>query len=83
MAFVRLTNCTLIGKFIVLKIYFKFQSLLKFLLLQKIDEMVELNLKTRFIFILLGPKNENIDYLEIGRCIGTLMQNKVKLFKKK
>ena len=78
MAFVRLTNCTLIGKFIVLKIYFKFQSLLKFLLLQKIDEMVELNLKTRFIFILLGPKNENIDYLKIGRCIGTLMHNKVK-----
>ena len=26
--------------------------------------------------------NDNIDYLEIGRCIGTLMQNKVKISKK-
>lgn len=47
-----------------------------------IDEMVEVNLKIRFLFILLGPKNENIDYLEIGRCIGNLMQNKVKKRKK-
>lgn len=46
------------------------------------DEMVEVNLKIRFVFILLGPKNDNIDYLEIGRCIGTLMQNKVKISKK-
>jgi hypothetical protein len=43
--------------------------------------MVEVNLKIRFVFILLGPKNENIDYLEIGRCMGTLMQNKVNLRK--
>lgn len=38
--------------------------------------MVEVQLKVRFVFILLGPKNDNIDYLEIGRCIGTLMTNK-------
>ncbi len=38
--------------------------------------MLEVHLKTRFIFVLLGPKNEKIDYLEIGRCIGTLMTNK-------
>ena len=38
--------------------------------------MLEVQLKTRFLFVLLGPRNENIDYLEIGRCIGTLMTNK-------
>jgi hypothetical protein len=34
-------------------------------------------LKVRFLFILLGPKNPEIDYLELGRCMGTLMTNKV------
>lgn len=43
---------------------------------QYIDEMVQVQLKVRFIFVLLGPKNDNIDYVEIGRCIGTLMTNK-------
>lgn len=28
--------------------------------------MVEVKLKVRFVFVLLGPKNDNIDYLEIG-----------------
>jgi hypothetical protein len=27
--------------------------------------------------VLLGPKNPSIDYLEIGRCMGALMANKV------
>ena len=36
-----------------------------------------MQLKVKFMFILLGPKNDNIDYLEIGRCMGTLMTNKV------
>jgi hypothetical protein len=31
------------------------------------------------VFVLLGPRNENIDYLEIGRCMGTLMTNKVSI----
>ena len=43
---------------------------------QMIDDMVEVQMKVRFVFVLLGPKNDNIDYLEIGRCIGTLMTNK-------
>ena len=44
---------------------------------QFIDDFVEVQIKVRFLFVLLGPKNDNIDYLEIGRCIGTLMTNKV------
>ena len=42
--------------------------------------MVEVQLKVRFLFVLLGPKNDKIDYLEIGRCIGTLMTNKVRIY---
>lgn len=45
--------------------------------------MVEIQLKVRFVFVLLGPKNDNIDYLEIGRCIGTLMTNKVSSVERK
>ena len=36
-----------------------------------------MQLKVRFMFILLGPKSANVDYLEIGRCMGTLMGNPV------
>ncbi|RNA18758.1 anion exchange 2-like isoform X2, partial [Brachionus plicatilis] len=43
---------------------------------QNLDDFAESNIKVRFIFVLLGPRNENIDYIEIGRCIGTLMTNK-------
>lgn len=43
---------------------------------QNLDEYPESTNKVRFIFVLLGPKNENIDYIEIGRCIGTLMTSK-------
>lgn len=43
---------------------------------QNLDDFPESANKVRFIFVLLGPKNENIDYIEIGRCIGTLMTNK-------
>lgn len=41
-----------------------------------LEEFAESNIKVRFIFVLLGPRNDNIDYIEIGRCIGTLMTNK-------
>ncbi len=34
-------------------------------------------MKVRFLFILLGPKNPEIDYVELGRCMGTLMTNRV------
>jgi hypothetical protein len=37
------------------------------------------DVKCKFVFVLLGPHNENIDYLEIGRCMGTLMTNKVSI----
>ncbi|CAF0718290.1 unnamed protein product [Brachionus calyciflorus] len=44
---------------------------------QVLEDFVESSsVKVRFIFVLLGPRNENIDYIEIGRCIGTLMTNK-------
>lgn len=31
--------------------------------------MVEVKLKVRFLFVLLGPKNDSIDYLEIGNFL--------------
>lgn len=41
---------------------------------QVIDDLGDV--KVKFLFVLIGPRNENIDYLEIGRCMGTLMTNK-------
>lgn len=46
---------------------------------QILENVCDPAIKVRFFFILLGPKNESIDYLEIGRCVGTLMTNKVKI----
>jgi hypothetical protein len=42
---------------------------------QYFDHMAEYHLKVRFLFIFLGPQ-KNVNYLEIGRCMGTLMSNK-------
>ena len=41
---------------------------------QIIDDFGDIRVK--FVFVLLGPKNDHIDYMEIGRCMGTLMTNK-------
>ena len=35
-------------------------------------------MKIRFLFIFLGPSNK-FSYLEVGRCMGCLMNNKVSL----
>lgn len=40
-----------------------------------IPSLIEVNIPVRFIFILLGPKQANVDYHEIGRSISTLMAN--------
>lgn len=42
----------------------------------KIPYMLEVAVPVRFIFILLGPKLEDIDYHEVGRSISALMSNK-------
>lgn len=41
-----------------------------------LDHLVEFEIKVRFLFIFLGPKSHQVSYLEIGRCMGTLMTNK-------
>ena len=40
-----------------------------------LGEVVSLPIPVRFIFILLGPDDINLDYHEIGRSISTLMSN--------
>lgn len=37
--------------------------------------LTEVNIPVRFMFILLGPKNGDLDYHEVGRSISTLMAN--------
>lgn len=41
----------------------------------QIPSLIEVNIPVRFIFILLGPKQANLDYHEVGRSISTLMAN--------
>lgn len=43
---------------------------------QFLDHLVEFEIKVKFLFIFLGPDKPSINYLEIGRCMGTLMTNK-------
>ena len=40
-----------------------------------VEELGGVGVRVRFVFVLLGPRNDHIDYLEIGRCVGTLMTN--------
>ena len=42
-----------------------------------LDNVIEVPLPVRFIFILLGPPSAPIHYHEVGRSIATLMANKV------
>lgn len=37
--------------------------------------MTEVSIPVRFLFTLLGPRNSELDYHEIGRSISTLMSN--------
>nr|XP_015214765.1 PREDICTED: anion exchange protein 3 isoform X2 [Lepisosteus oculatus] len=41
-----------------------------------LESVLEVPVPVRFIFVLLGPSQSNIDYHEIGRSISTLMSDK-------
>ncbi|XP_014668379.1 PREDICTED: band 3 anion transport protein-like isoform X2 [Priapulus caudatus] len=41
-----------------------------------IPQLTEIDIPTRFIFVLLGPVKGGLDYHEVGRSIATLMSNK-------
>lgn len=42
---------------------------------QILDNLTEVPLPVRFLFLLLGPENSGMDYHEVGRSISTLMSN--------
>ncbi|XP_072324710.1 anion exchange protein 2-like, partial [Scyliorhinus torazame] len=42
----------------------------------ELESVLEVPVPVRFLFILLGPSNSNMDYHEIGRSISTLMSDK-------
>ncbi|XP_042328154.1 anion exchange protein 2 isoform X3 [Sceloporus undulatus] len=42
----------------------------------QLDAVLEVPIPVRFLFVLLGPRNANMDYHEIGRSISTLMSDK-------
>nr|XP_033788634.1 anion exchange protein 2 isoform X1 [Geotrypetes seraphini]XP_033788635.1 anion exchange protein 2 isoform X1 [Geotrypetes seraphini] len=42
----------------------------------QLDSVLEVPVPVRFLFVLLGPSNTNMDYHEIGRSISTLMSDK-------
>ena len=44
---------------------------------QELENMMEVPLPVKFIFIMLGPQNCSYDYHEVGRAVATLMNNKV------
>ena len=44
---------------------------------QVLENLTEVPLPVRFVFILLGPENSYMDYHEVGRSISTLMSNQV------
>jgi hypothetical protein len=71
MAFIRLTNDQYIGKYSFSFFSSKLQifKLISFVL----DHFFDYQIKVRFMFIFLGPKKSNIDYHEVGRCMGTMM----------
>lgn len=42
-----------------------------------LESVLEVPVPVRFIFVLLGPTQTNMDYHEIGRSFSTLMSDKV------
>lgn len=42
-----------------------------------LESVLEVPVPVRFIFVLLGPSQSNLDYHEIGRSFSTLMSDKV------
>ena len=43
-----------------------------------LNGLTEVPIPVRFLFILLGPGGDKVDYHEIGRCFSTLMSNEVR-----
>lgn len=41
-----------------------------------LTNVTEINIPIRFLFVLLGPSNADLDYHEVGRSISTLFSNK-------
>lgn len=48
-----------------------------------LESVLEVPVPVRFLFVLLGPSQANVDYHEIGRSFSTLMSDKVDLKSKK
>ena len=48
---------------------------------RNLGNLTEVPLPVRFIFILMGPNESNLDYHEIGRSISTLLANTVSRLK--
>lgn len=44
-----------------------------------LESVLEVPVPVRFIFVLLGPSQSNMDYHEIGRSFSTLMSDKVEV----
>lgn len=42
-----------------------------------LESVLEVPVPVRFLFVLLGPSQSNVDYHEIGRSFSTLMSDKV------
>lgn len=42
-----------------------------------LGNFTEVNIPVRFMFVLLGPKDDRVDYHEVGRSISTLMSDKI------
>ena len=42
----------------------------------ELGNFAEVNIPVRFVFVLLGPNDDNEDYHEVGRSISTLMSDK-------
>uniref|UniRef100_A0A672I9E6 Anion exchange protein n=1 Tax=Salarias fasciatus TaxID=181472 RepID=A0A672I9E6_SALFA len=45
-----------------------------------LESVLEVPVPVRFLFVLLGPSQSNVDYHEIGRSFSTLMSDKVAYF---
>lgn len=43
----------------------------------ELGNFAEVNIPVRFVFVLLGPDDDNVDYHEVGRSISTLMSDKI------
>ena len=43
------------------------------------ENLTEVPLPVRFVFLLIGPEKGSMDYHEVGRSISTLMSNQVRI----